>query len=115
MSKDDFNVIAYKLLSYLYGCIKAGVPASLVKAKELCGVNDMYFNAVVSDLEAKGLIMLDAVIGADGCIAIVNEFRITIDGAEFLSENASMKKAASVLGAAFSEIVSAAVAVASMM
>lgn len=115
VSKDDFNVIAYKLLSYLYECLKAGVPASLSKAEELCGVNRMYFNAVMSDLESRNMIILNALREAGGEPVAINEFRITIDGAEFLSENDSMKKVASAIGSAFSEIVNAAIAVASLI
>lgn len=115
MSKDDFAVIAYKLLSYLYECLKAGVPASLDKAQELCGVNPMYFHAVLSDLERKSLLILNAFRNSGGDYALVNEFRITIDGAEFLSENDSMKKIASAIGEAFSSTLKAALAVASLL
>ena len=115
MSKDDFDIIAYKLLSYLYTCLKAGVPVSLEKAKELCGVNEVYFNAVLSDLESKNLIIFDVMRSIDGDVALINEFRITFDGAEFLSENSAMMRAASMIGGPFGEVVKAAISVASIV
>ena len=36
MAFDDYEVVVYKILVYLYECIKAGVPPSPEKAKELC-------------------------------------------------------------------------------
>ena len=34
MSYDDFDVIVYKVLQYVYSCLKQGVQPSLGKAQE---------------------------------------------------------------------------------
>ncbi len=38
MSKDDFEAVAYKVLSYLYACLKAGAVPSEAKALEMSRV-----------------------------------------------------------------------------
>jgi hypothetical protein len=35
MSRDDYHVIVYKVLTYLYECLKADVALKLEKASEL--------------------------------------------------------------------------------
>ena len=35
MSRDDFEVVAYKILVYLYACLKAGAEPSVAKAQEV--------------------------------------------------------------------------------
>ena len=50
MAKDDMRVIACKLLTYLYECIKAGGVPSEAKARELAGCNAVYWCAVLDDL-----------------------------------------------------------------
>ncbi len=34
MSFDDFEIVAYKILAYLYACLKEGVSPSVNKAHE---------------------------------------------------------------------------------
>jgi len=50
MAKDDFDVIAYKILAYAYACLKQGVAASTDKACEVAKVNEVYFFAVLESL-----------------------------------------------------------------
>lgn len=50
MAADDFDVVVFKVLSYLYQCIKDGVEPSPDKAQEFAKINPVYWRTVVSDL-----------------------------------------------------------------
>lgn len=111
MAKDDFEVVAYKILAYFYACLKAGAEPSVEKAREVAKVNPTYFYAVLSSLSSKGLIepvrefrdVRGEVVLTDGTLTI------TLDGAEYLKENATMRKVARFLGSAFAKAVEVAV------
>ena len=111
MSKDDFEVVAYKVLSYLYACLKAGAVPSEAKAREVSRVGEVYFYAALSSLQEKGLIgpvkeFRDA--GGD-VVGMAGTLSITIDGAAYLSDNGAMRRACRFLGPAFSAVLEAAV------
>lgn len=50
MSSDDYWVVAYKILSYLYARMKAGKKVDAAVMCELAGVNESYFGQVVRGL-----------------------------------------------------------------
>ena len=59
MSKDDYFVLAYKLLRYLYRCLKEGTPASwdiIAPNTENFPVSQQYFTYLISHLLADGYI-----------------------------------------------------------
>lgn len=113
MAKDDFNVVAYKVLAYLYACLKAGAVPSEAEAREVAKVNEVYFYAVVSSLSSNGLVepvkefrdMNGDIIGLSGRLCI------TMAGAEYLEQNATMKRIARFLGKAFEAVIAEAVKV----
>lgn len=111
MAKDDFDVLAYKLLAYLYACLKAGVEASVPKAREVAACNDRYWDAIVEDLSDAGLVKAMSLDTLDGKILL--EMRITMEGAAYLDGNSRMARARELLGAAFAHAVEVAVAVTS--
>lgn len=56
MAKDDINVIMYKILKYLYTCMKAGVkpiPEELIGFLDIPG---LYVETVIHGLHEKGFI-----------------------------------------------------------
>lgn len=53
MPPSDYAVVVYKLLSYLYECVKGGVAPNIDKAREMLKVGDAYFDSVVSCLISK--------------------------------------------------------------
>lgn len=108
MSKDDFDVIVYKVLSYLYACIKAGVEPSLDKAHEVAGCNDVYWNAVFADM-LEGKLIAATAIKAWG-EPIYLDVRITSTGAAYLRDNSRMAAAGSFLGKAFEKVLESAIA-----
>jgi hypothetical protein len=109
MAADDFDVVVFKLLSYLYTCLKAGVEPRGAKALEISGCNSVYFKAVLKSLKNDGLINgnLSFAWGGD---PVLFDISITQSGARYVSENAAMKKAARFLGQAFLTTLELAVA-----
>nr|WP_314807792.1 YjcQ family protein [uncultured Selenomonas sp.] len=102
MSKDDYHVLAYQLLSYLYDCLRRGeVPDEEQvywnEAHAAVKVNERYWNYVLRHLSDEGYIeglSFLSILGRkdlqpriDGVVAI------TPKGIDFLDENSRMKKA----------------------
>jgi hypothetical protein len=108
MAKDDFEVIVYKVLAYLYACLKAGVEASPAKAREVAGCNDVYWKTVLEDMAHRGLVRVGEYRHWGG--SDVTSVSITMDGAGYLSENSRMAAVRGFLGTAFTAIVEGAVA-----
>ena len=101
MAFDDFEVVAYKVLAYLYACLKEGVSPSVDKARELTRVNEVYFDAVVSSLLADGLVTGSVLRDMNGTVMDVDSLTLTLEGAAYLKDNSTMSKVKHVLGAAF--------------
>ncbi len=101
MAKDDYHVIVYQILSYLYQCLKNGndvdvrllqYDSALINAK-----NAKYWNYIITNMFDEHLITgiqfatLDGVTGKvpvdmSGC-------QITPFGIEYLCDNSFMEKA----------------------
>ena len=98
MAKDDYDVIVYRVLVYLYGCMKreimyedATFQASVRKNVE----SDEYFADVLRMMQAEGLIeglVFTKAWGGD--VIMVSPFKdakITPHGIRYLKDNAKMK------------------------
>ena len=107
MSSDDFDVIAYKVLSYLYGCLKVGKRVDIAVMRSLAGCNEAYLGVVAKDLQVRGLASgfhfdgLSGVIVDSPALAVASDPTITMDGAAYVRDNSSMAKAKRFLGHAF--------------
>lgn len=108
MDSDDFDIIVFKLLSYLYECLKQGVEPNGAKAQEVAGCNDTYFKAVLSSLKEDKMIVNNSIYEWGGT-AVVFDVTITQAGARYLSENDRMKKVAKFLGKAFMPVLETAI------
>ena len=99
MASDDFEVVAFKPLSYLYRCMKGGKKVDIAALRQLVGCSETYFGAVARSLQSKGLVEgfdFDAFSGIvidSPNIAAMSDPMITMDGAIFVSENSRMRKA----------------------
>lgn len=105
MAKDDYYVIVYQILAYLYHCLKQGatVKPQLLSADsdyfKINGqsINQRYWAYVICNLYQKGLI--DGVIFADidnlphPFPIKLDDCMITPDGIEYLAENSMLAKA----------------------
>ena len=91
MAKDDYFVLAYRILSYLYACFKAGERPDMdcISADVLHIPVGYWFN-IMRSLTEEGYIVglvFPASIGS----------AVSVKGIEFLQENSMMKKAAAFL------------------
>ena len=107
MAADDFDVVVFKVLSYLYQCIKDGVEPNPDKAQEFARINPVYWHAVVSDL-------VDRKLAAATTVKFLgktqyHDLRITSAGVDYLSESPKMRKVKDFLGSALDVAVHVAV------
>lgn len=104
MAKDDYFVIVYQILSYLYQRLKKGEDVDenmLSHDGQLFKVNKKYWAYIIYHLhetrlvEGAGFIKMD---GLDIPMAVqIHDMRITPQGIEYLCENSFMKKAVAFL------------------
>lgn len=96
MAKNDYYVIAYRILIYLYECLKCGeeVDKNIISAEAL-HIVPSYWDYIIIHLYEDGYIEGVKVISALGgkCVRIQPELQITPKGIEFLQENSTMSKA----------------------
>lgn len=112
MAHDDFDVIAYKVLTYVYACMKDGRDPDLDRAWELAGSPpEVYWKMVLASLQKDGLLVVqDARYDILGEVTFPCRCGITLDGAAYVRDNSAMRKAGKFLGAAFEKSLAAAVA-----
>ena len=100
MAKDDYFVIAYQILSYLYQCLKNGADIDermLQPDSRMLKVNERYWTYILFNLSEDGYIdgvdfcFLDG--GKTPYVAGISDCMITPKGIEYLCENSSIKKA----------------------
>lgn len=121
MSSDEYEVVAFKVLSYLYACMKAGKRVDVAAMRWLAGVNEAYFGMVVRGLQDRGLVSGFAFDGLSGCVidspslAAMRDPSVTMDGAVYVRENSRMAKVRGFLGHAFDVALGAAVSAATSL
>lgn len=100
MAKDDYFVISFKILAYLYAVLKGKEIFSKQKYDKAIGkkeLNEEYLNRIYKMMSDDGLIEEVVFTKAWGNVYIPlfeeNELQITSKGIQFLEENDSMKKA----------------------
>ena len=98
MAQDDMHVIIYKVLTYLYECLKLGKDPD----KEMLqsygplfgGVPERYWTAIWLEMVDKGFVKGVLKFSSDDSPqVVVDSPRVTFDGVEFLNENSMMAKA----------------------
>lgn len=104
MSKNDYHVLAYRLLSYLYACLKDGVQPDMeylqYNTKDF-PIGEDYWYYVLRNLLEEGYIRGAVVVHLPQVpqprVKVTAALRITPAGIEYLLENTMMKKAMSFL------------------
>lgn len=100
MAKDDYFVIVYKILAYLYKCLKDGskVEERLIQYDSpYIRVNEKYWSYIIWHMQKEELI--EGVMFMDGGLGDVpypfemDKCRITPTGIACLSDNSFMQKA----------------------
>ena len=108
MSKDDYFVMAYKLLRYLYGCLKGDQRPDWDKmtpnTKDF-PIGEEYFSYLIEHLLEDEYIEGLHRVSAIGAKQVKfkedrNGIRITPKGIAYLQENSTMRKIADMLGPA---------------
>lgn len=96
MAKDDFFYIAYKILAYVYDCMKKGVmvdPAVIDPSNYR--VSYPYLMSIIEELSEEGYLKgVTFTPTKSGKYPLgIENMKITIKGIENLQENTMMKKA----------------------
>lgn len=108
----DLHTVIYKVLKYADECLKAGVEPSIDEARKLAGVGNVFFTQVMAESDRKqlltGLYFPDNIDNREPRV-FANHMTITLDGEEYLKENSSMKKVASMMGSAVKTAIDSAV------
>lgn len=100
MAKDNFNYIAFKILTYYYGCLKNKIVFDekvFLATVNDNNIDDTYFIEVLRSLVNEGYLEGLVFTNAWGNVYILaNDYvdgSITHKGVEYLTENSAMKKA----------------------
>lgn len=106
MAKDDYLVIAYKILKFLDECNKRGISPKL---EDICcdcklfSIPEKYLLSVMTELidqnYIKGFMLVNTKDGQ--IITPLDNAGITLKGAEYIESNDSMKRVSKFLGRAF--------------
>jgi len=104
MAKDDYPVIVYQILAYLYNCLKSGVPIEekyLVAQGELFSINTEYWKFIIYNLVKDELIegvTLQSVWGKKyPIVQNIGDAGITPKGIQYLTDNSFINKAKEML------------------
>lgn len=104
MAKDDYFVLVYRFLSYLYACLKSGERPSweyLNYGTKDFPIGEEYWNYLlehlIDDGLVEGLVKVRCIGVKDGFKEMPDGVKITPRGIEYLQENSAMKRAAEFL------------------
>lgn len=104
MARDDYHVIVYQILSYLYQCLKKGAVVDSKNFEHNCKyfqINKNYWVYILYNMQEEGLIKGITFIEIDGMElpypTYTENCRITPKGIEYLCDNSFMEKAKSFL------------------
>lgn len=98
MAKDDYFVLVYKILAYLYTILKEGNspdPQMLQHDSRLLGVNELYWTYIMENLQEQGYITGLTIITPWGSTKMISDLeccQITPDGIAYLFENDLLSK-----------------------
>lgn len=95
MAKDDYQVIVFRILKYLYNQLKNGLPVEaemLGHDSKTCNINEPYWRYIITSMQEEGLIRgLKTEADQADCEHLEN-VQITPKGIEMLSDNGTAKK-----------------------
>lgn len=103
MAKDDYDVLVFKILTYLYACLKgkAFYDPDVVEKTFFRGVTEAYRTYILRHMADSGLIEGYRYTHAWGNVYVsltdLSECQIAPAGITFLKENSTMKKVLSAL------------------
>lgn len=99
MAKDDYDVVLFKILSYLYGCIKRKYSFDITSFNAVISkqkVNDDYLSSILHMASEEGLVEGLTFTHAWGMNYIVcndySDMTITAKGIRYLKDNSKMQE-----------------------
>ena len=100
MSKNDYFVVVYRLLSYFYKCLQSGETPNLEEfSPDALGINNTYWCNIMDDLVCDGYIRgvdrVDSTLNVKSIVIL--KLRIPSKGIEYLQDNSLMNKAKEML------------------
>ncbi|WP_302932856.1 YjcQ family protein [Ruminococcus callidus] len=112
MAKNDMEVIMYKILRYLYECMKTGKTPDLADIMWNCKMFDIpkaYWLAIMQELIEDEYIGGLRFVGAKDMEQVlqVGNIKITKKGRDFLKDESVLSKIKPVLGTGFEALVTA--------
>lgn len=97
MASDDMHVVMYKILAYLYGCMRQGEEpsrAALAHDGDMLSIPYRYWAQIMSQLAEMGLVKGVSVKWMDNEPHVfLASPCVTLAGVQFLEENSMMAKA----------------------
>lgn len=95
MAQNDMYVVMYKIIAYLYDCMKRGVSPDAAKISAgALGIPDEYWIDVIEELVDHGYVKGFGISYADNMPGvIIDRPRVTMEGVAFAQENSMMGKA----------------------
>lgn len=109
MAKDDYFVVVYKILGYLYDCMKEGVAPKISDYtwdSEAIGINRQYWIDIITNLAEEDYIRGVQIVkrlGTEPALKLDN-VKITTKGIEYLEENSKMSKLKGVVKTVFDTV-----------
>ena len=103
MAKDDYFVLVYKILAYLYTSLKEGTPPNpdmLLSSSLFLNINEAYWAYIMDNLQKQGLIcglVISPAWGGKTVVSGLENCQITPDGIAYLFENDLLSKAKELL------------------
>lgn len=95
MAKDDYFVLVYRILTYLYACFKTGErPDTELFGPDALGIGNGYWTNIMESLWSEGYLAGVSFLPMAGGIQGVKllNLKITQKGIEYLQENSMMGK-----------------------
>lgn len=99
MAKDDYYVVVYKILAYLYVKLKAGedIDPELIKPDgKFCEINERYWTYIMIHMLHDGYVEGFSITRTYGAECIINNLgciQITPSGIDYLCNNSLFEKA----------------------
>ena len=98
MGADDMHVVMYKVLAYLYDCMKRGEEprkSRLAPGGDVAGpIPQSYWDEIMAQLADRVLVRGVSVIWEDNSPTVVlARPTVTLEGVEFLQDNSMMRRA----------------------
>ena len=102
MAKDDYYVLIYKILTYLYECLKAGIKPDIEEISHnapAINIKESYWKYIMVHLLDEGLIEGAQKVEIRGVAGIKIDpgLNITPLGIEYLKENSTIRKVEKIL------------------